>query len=243
MTAVGTVVVIAAAGAVAAPAATAAPVGTPGASSPSAVPAEQRAALEAAPGTKAADSSVASASLSQRANREFIVFLLAGDHDNTTPVRVEVRRAGSDKVVAVVDKLTHYYEQGGDSQEPGHTWYQGDDQPLVLDDMTDYEMDVYAKDSAGKEVSRRNAGRATYAVDARIEAKSTQQEFSLDDLDTQVTGSVTAIHPRTGSGCRWRVRWSAPSSVWARPMWRPTPRGASPPPSPPAATRCCRPPP
>ncbi|MFB6522673.1 hypothetical protein [Streptomyces sp. NPDC056401] len=62
--------------------------------------------------------------------------------------------------------------------------------------MGDYELDVYAKDRDGKELGRRNAGRFTYALDARIEAGSSRTEFSLDDLDTRVTGSVTAVHPR-----------------------------------------------
>ncbi|MET9854170.1 hypothetical protein ABZY57_14650 [Streptomyces sp. NPDC006450] len=209
MTAVGTAVVLAAAGALVAPVAHAAGAGSPGASSLSALPAEARASRTAVPGTKAEENPVADATAYPNAENEFIVSV--GDRWETHPVRVEVRRAGTDKVVAVVDRLTKYSEESGDSLEPDRSWFQGDDQPLVLDTMTDYELDVYAEDRDGKELSRRNAGRFTHALDARFEARTSQQEFSLDDLDTQVTGSVTAVHPRTGersplAGARVRTR-------------------------------------
>ncbi|MCY0936132.1 hypothetical protein [Streptomyces sp. H34-S4] len=205
----GTAVVLATVGAITAPAAGAASGGAPGASSPLAVPAEQRAEVAADPGAKAVQDSVPGAGVFQRPNHEFIVW--TQDSGSLTQLRVEVRRAGTDEVVAVVDDLVEYYDMGGDSLEPGTWWNQGDSQPLVLDEMGDYEPDVYAKDTAGKELTRRNAGRFTYALDARIEARSSQQEFSLDDLDTQVTGSVTAVHPRTGerlplSGAMVRAR-------------------------------------
>ncbi|MFE4262452.1 hypothetical protein [Streptomyces sp. NPDC056883] len=182
MTAVGTAVVIAAVGALAAPAASAA------------VPAARQAALAADPEAKSAAIALPAASVRQNQNNQFIVFV---DGNASAPSRVEVRRAGTDKVVAVVDQLTYNDPGPDESGGPFVQWYEGDKQPLVLDDMTDYELDVYAKDGT-TEVSRRNAGRFTYAFDARVEAKSSQQEFSLDDLDTQVTGSVTAVHPRTG---------------------------------------------
>ncbi|MER5487439.1 hypothetical protein ABT024_30090 [Streptomyces sp. NPDC002812] len=169
MTAVGTAVVLTAVGALTAPAAGAAPGAT----------------MDY--GTHAA--------IFARANNEFIVY---ADPSSGTPHRVEVRRAGTDKVVAVVDRLTEHYEESGDSLEPNRRWWQGDDQPLVLDEMGDYELDVYSRDSQGKELTSRNAGRSTYALDAEFEARTSQEEFSLDDLDTQVTGSVTAVHPRTG---------------------------------------------
>ncbi|MFD5146220.1 hypothetical protein [Streptomyces sp. NPDC058401] len=182
MTAVGTAVVIAAVGALAAPAASAA------------VPEARHAALAADPGAKSAEMALPDATVHQNWNDQFIVFV---DADASVPSRVEVRRAGTDKVVAVVDDLTYNNPGPDESGGPSVRWYEGDKQPLVLDDMTDYELDVYTSDGT-REVSRRNAGRFTYALDARVEAKSSRQEFSLDDLDTQVTGSVTAVHPRTG---------------------------------------------
>ncbi|MDD9379595.1 hypothetical protein M8Z33_23650 [Streptomyces sp. ZAF1911] len=132
-------------------------------------------------------------------DNRFIVFTGMQDVSvpGPTPVRVEVRRAGSDKVVAVVDRLDFYFDDGGTSElGDDYRWYQGDGRPLTLDEMGDYELDMYAKDRDGKELGRRNAGRFTYALDARIEAGSSRTEFSLDDLDTRVTGSVTAVHPR-----------------------------------------------
>ncbi|WP_327253395.1 hypothetical protein [Streptomyces sp. NBC_01244] len=192
MTAVGTAVVLTAVGAVTAPAASAA----------------QRAVSASAPDTKALQSSVQDAYIRTRGN-QLVVYLNEGV--NSYPYRVDVRRAGTDKVVAVVDDL-EAWEVNPDPAGPDQGYvYEGVNQPLVLDDMTDYELDVYAKDSQGNELTRRNAGRSTYAFDARIEAKSSQQEFSLDDLDTQVTGTVTAVHPRTGerlplAGARVRAR-------------------------------------
>ncbi|MFF1414824.1 hypothetical protein ACFVX6_34535 [Streptomyces sp. NPDC058289] len=201
MTAVSTAVVLTAMGVVVAPAATAAPPGTPGGSSPSAVPAELRAPLAADTGAKSLESTVPTAGVYKDEDNRFIVFTGYQDANvpAPTPVRVEVRRAGTDKVVAVVDQLTFHFDNGGTSEIGSDTrWYQGDDQPLVLADMGDYELDVYAKDRDGKELSRRNAGRSTYALDARFQASSSRTEFSLDDLDAQVTGSVTAVHPRNG---------------------------------------------
>ncbi|MFI5861167.1 hypothetical protein [Streptomyces sp. NPDC051546] len=196
MTAVGTVVVLAAVGALTAPVASAAPgAGTKGASSPLAASAEQRAHMAGGPGAKKLTGQGPHASIFVRKDNAFIVYV---DRDAGRPHRVEVRRAGTDKVVAVVDRLAEYYEESGDSLEPGRWWFQGDDQPLVLDQMADYELDVYTRDSQGKEVTTRNAGRSTYALDAKFEATTSQEEFSLDDLDTRVTGSVTAVHPRTG---------------------------------------------
>ncbi|MDD9377094.1 hypothetical protein M8Z33_10505 [Streptomyces sp. ZAF1911] len=185
MTAVGTAVALAAVGVLTAPAAHAAP---------GAAPAAQRALPAADPEAKALGSRGVYASFFQRANNEFIVYV----DGITKPSRVEVRRAGTDKVVAVVDDLTYYEEGAGESGVEGRDWFQGDKQPLVLDDMADYELDVYAKPANGPEAAFRNAGRSTYALAARFEAKSSRQEFSLDALDTQVTGSVTAVHPRTG---------------------------------------------
>ncbi|MFF1414286.1 hypothetical protein ACFVX6_31600 [Streptomyces sp. NPDC058289] len=182
MTAVGTAVVIAAVGALAAPAASAA------------VPAARQAALASDPEAKSVAISLPAASVRRNQNNQFVVFV---DAHASAPTRVEVRRAGTDKVVAVVDELTYKDPGPDESGGPSYQWYEGDKQPLVLDDIGDYELDVYAKDGT-TEVSRRNAGRFTYAIDARVEAKSSRQEFSLDDLDTQVTGTVTAIHPRTG---------------------------------------------
>ncbi|MCX4779157.1 hypothetical protein [Streptomyces sp. NBC_01264] len=179
MTAVGTAVVLTAVGALAAPAAHAAP----GAAPVSAAADAEAKAAKAASGVYA--------SIFQRAHNEFAVYL----DDVWLPKRVEVRRAGTDKVVAVVDDLTYHQEDSGESGVEGRDWYEGD-KPLVLDDMADYELDVYS--GANGDVITRSAGRSTYALDARIEAKSSQQEFSLDDLDTQVTGTVTAVHPRTG---------------------------------------------
>ncbi|MER5483227.1 hypothetical protein ABT024_08415 [Streptomyces sp. NPDC002812] len=201
MTAVGTAVVLASMGAVVAPAAIAAPPGTPGASSPAAVPAELRTQPATDTGAKSLETGVPTAGIFRDERNRFIVF--TGDQDvyawPPTPVRVEVRRAGSDKVVAVIDRLTYYFEDRGTSETEGdYGWYQGDEQPLLLDAIGDYELDVYAKDRDGKELVRRNAGRSTYAVDARFEASSGQTDFSLDDLDTQVTGTVTAVHPRRG---------------------------------------------
>ncbi|MFF3216391.1 hypothetical protein ACFYYB_37960 [Streptomyces sp. NPDC002886] len=199
MTAVGTAVVLTAVGALVAPAASAAP-GT-AANAP-------RAASAAAPETKAG-STVPTAGIRQRGPGELVVHLENGT--NATPYRVDVRKAGTARVVAVVDTFARY-EVNPDPNGPdeGH-WYVGEAQPLVLEEMTDYELDVFARDSEGKELSRRNAGRSTYAFDAKIEAKSSQAEFSLDDLDTQVTGTVTALHPRTGqrlplAGARVRAR-------------------------------------
>ncbi|MCM1969144.1 hypothetical protein [Streptomyces sp. G1] len=201
MTAVGTAVVIAAVGALAAPAASAA------------VPAARQTALTSDPEAKSAELALPAASVRQNQNNQFIVFV---DANASAPSRVEVRRAGTDKVVAVVDDLTFNDPGPDESGGPSVQWYEGDKQPLVLDDMTDYELDVYAKDGT-TEVSRRNAGRFTYAFDARVEAKSSQQEFSLDDLDTQVTGTVTAIHPRTGerlplTGAKVRARLGSGSA-------------------------------
>ncbi|MDD9377093.1 hypothetical protein M8Z33_10500 [Streptomyces sp. ZAF1911] len=182
MTAVGTAVVIAAVGALAAPAASAA------------VPAARQAALAADPEAKSAAIALPAAWVRQNQNNQFIVFV---DAKASAPSRVEVRLAGTDKVVAVVDQLTYVDMGPSESGGPVVDWYEGDKQPLVLADVGDYELDVYAKDGT-TEVSRRNAGRFTHAIDARIEAKSSRQEFSLDALDTQVTGTVTAVHPRTG---------------------------------------------
>ncbi|MFF1414277.1 hypothetical protein ACFVX6_31555 [Streptomyces sp. NPDC058289] len=96
----------------------------------------------------------------------------------------------------MVDDFMMYMDHGMENY--GREWFVGESQPLVLDEMSDYELDLYARDSQGNELSGRNAGRSTYAIDARVEAKAAKQEFSLDDLGTQVTGSVTAVHPRTG---------------------------------------------
>ncbi|MER5487459.1 hypothetical protein ABT024_30190 [Streptomyces sp. NPDC002812] len=182
MTAVGTAVVIAAVGALAAPAASAA------------VPAARQTALTSDPEAKSAAIAVPGASVRKNEKNEFIVIV---DGRGSTPSRVEVRRAGTDKVVAVVDELTLRDPGPDESGGPSNQWYEGDKQPLVLADVGDYELDVYAKDGT-TEVSRRNAGWFTYGSDARVEAKSSQQEFSLDDRDTQVTGTVTAVHPHTG---------------------------------------------
>lgn len=198
MTAVGTAVVLTSMGALAAPAAHAAP---------GAAPEALRAVSAADPGTKAG-STVPNARIRENGPGEMVVHL--EDGTDATPYRVEVRKAGTTQVVAVVDKFTEY-EVNPDPVGPNlGYWYVGK-QPLVLDEMTDYELDVFARDSAGKELTRRNAGRSTYALDARIEAKSSQAEFSLDDLDTQVTGTVTAVHPRTGkrlplAGARVRAK-------------------------------------
>ncbi|WP_407837509.1 hypothetical protein ACE1OC_15400 [Streptomyces sp. DSM 116496] len=187
MTAVGTAVVIAAVGALAAPAAHAAP---------GSAPAARQAALTSDPETKSVPVAGKGATIRQHANGRFLVEV---DHEdssaNQTLARVEVRRAGTDKVVAVVDRFTSYYDNRGTSERwDDRSWYQGDDQPLVLDEMGDYELDVYTR-SGG---IHRSAGRSTYAEAARFEVKSSRQEFSLDALDTQVTGTVTAVHPRTG---------------------------------------------
>ncbi|MFE4262785.1 hypothetical protein [Streptomyces sp. NPDC056883] len=199
MTAVGTAVVIAAVGALAAPAAHAAP---------GVAPAAGQAALTSDPEVKSVPVEVGRASIERHANGQFIVHIDYSDNNmNPSVARVEVRRAGTDKVVAVVDRFTDYYDNMGTSERwDDRDWYQGDDQPLVLDEMGDYELDVYDNGPV-----RRNAGRSTYALDARVEAKSSRQEFTLDALDTQLTGSVTAVHPRTGerlplTGARLRAR-------------------------------------
>ncbi|WP_407838621.1 hypothetical protein ACE1OC_23245 [Streptomyces sp. DSM 116496] len=183
MTAVGTAVVIAAVGALAAPAASAA------------VPAARQTALASELEAKSVAMSLPAARVRQDPNNTYIVVV---DASSQRPDRVEVRRAGTDKVVAVVDDLSDHIEFPDESGGPSQFSYEGDKQPLVLADIGYYELDVYVKDGNGNELSRRNAGQFTYALDARIEAKSSQQEFSLDDLDTQVTGSVTAVHPHTG---------------------------------------------
>ncbi|MCM1969145.1 hypothetical protein [Streptomyces sp. G1] len=198
MTAVGTAVALAAVGVMTAPTANAA-----------ATPAARQAALTSDPETKSVPVEVGDASIQQRANNRFVVHIEGGQ--NTRPYRVEVRRAGTDKIVAVVDSLTYYDDYDEEMGYGTRHWYVGDKQPLVLDDMTDYELDVYARDHKGNELTRRNAGRSTYAIDARVEAASSRQEFSLDALTTQVTGTVTAIHPRTGerlplTGARVRAR-------------------------------------
>ncbi|MFF3216671.1 hypothetical protein ACFYYB_39375 [Streptomyces sp. NPDC002886] len=190
MTAVGTAVVLMATGAaLATPAtaapATAAPFGTAGDT-----------------GTKGLESAVPAATVHKTKDGRFIVSTSWQRYDgpDPTPVRVEVRRAGTDKVVAVIDRFTENFDDGGTSEGGDDwKWYEADDQPLVLDEMGDYELDVYAEDRNGKELSRRNAGRCTYALDARFQASSSRTEFSLDHLDTKVTGTVTAVHPRTGA--------------------------------------------
>ncbi|WP_407838620.1 hypothetical protein ACE1OC_23240 [Streptomyces sp. DSM 116496] len=187
MTAVGTAVALAAVGALTAPAAHAAP---------GAAPAARQAALTSDPETKSLEVTVGDASIRQRTDKTFVVHIEGGE--NATPYRVDVRRAGTDKIVAVVDSLKYYSDYDEEMGYGTRHWYVGDKQPLVLADMTDYELDVYARDYKGNELPRRNAGRSTYAIDARVEAKSSRQEFSLDAIDTQVTGTVTAIHPRTG---------------------------------------------
>ncbi|MFE4262451.1 hypothetical protein [Streptomyces sp. NPDC056883] len=184
MTAVGTAVALAAVGVLTAPAAHAAP---------GAAPAARQAALTSDPDVKSVPVEVGSAGFEVDGTT---FSLYVGGGYNARPYRVEVRRAGADKVVAVVDNLTRHEDGIGESGTTGKVWYTSG--PLVLDDMADYELDVYARDYKGNEVTRRNAGRSTYALAARFEAKSSRQEFSLDALDTQVTGSVTAVHPRTG---------------------------------------------
>ncbi|MDD9378520.1 hypothetical protein M8Z33_18030 [Streptomyces sp. ZAF1911] len=195
MTAVGTAVVIAAVGALAAPAAHAAPGVAP-------------AALTADPETKSVPATVEDASIRHQMNGQFHVEVERKDGSNPNLARVEVRRAGTVKVLAVVDRFTDNYDNKGTSERwDDRSWWQGDAQPLVLDEMGDYELDVYDKNGG----VRRNAGRSTYAEQAQVEVKSSRQEFSLDALDTQVTGSVTAVHPRTGerlplTGARLRAR-------------------------------------
>lgn len=209
MTAVATAVVFATVGATMAPAAVAA-TGTPGGSAVPDAPPEVLAKLAAEPETKAALRPGAGAYRDAGTNR-FIAYL---DAQWGNPVRVEVRRVGSDEVVAVVDEFEYVDGGTGESGVPDDpSWYYGA-KPFVLDAMADYEMDIYTKDHTGKEQSSRSAGRFTYALDARFEAQSGQQEFSLDDLDTTVTGSVTAVDPTTGerkplAGARVRARLGA----------------------------------
>ncbi|MER5483765.1 hypothetical protein ABT024_11160 [Streptomyces sp. NPDC002812] len=199
MTAVGTAVVIAAVGALAAPAAHAVP---------GAATAAGQAAVTSDPETKSVPAAVEDASIRHQQNGQFHVEVEREGGSNPNLARVEVRRAGTVKVLAVVDRFTENYDNKGTSERwDDRAWWQGEAQPLVLDEMGDYELDVYDKNGG----VRRNAGRSTYAEQAQVEVKSSRQEFSLDALDTQVTGSVTAVHPRTGerlplAGARVRAR-------------------------------------
>lgn len=223
MTAVATAVVLATVGATVAPTAMAA-TGTPGGTSAPDAPAEllaelaERAQPSAGPATKAGmDPNVGA--FRRAGTNEFIVYF--EDDWSTSAVRVDVRRVGSDEVVAVVDTFDYWDGSSGESGVPDDpSYYVGNDDPLVLDAMGDYELDVVTKDRNGQEQTRRSAGRFTYALDAKFEVQSSQEEFSLDDLDTTVTGSVTAVDPTTGerkplagAAVRAQLGWGAANVI------------------------------
>lgn len=121
--------------------------------------------------------------------------VMVGDH-NVAPTRVDVRPVGSDVVVATLDKFWYESDTVG-SEEPDTGWYAAHDE-LRLDGMGDYELDVYVPSDGGGVAGRKGAGRFTYALDPKLDVASDQKQFSLDDLDATATGSVTAVHPRTG---------------------------------------------
>ncbi|MFJ7272832.1 hypothetical protein ACIQV3_40490 [Streptomyces sp. NPDC099050] len=123
-------------------------------------------------------------------------FRVMVDDHKVAPTRVDVRPVGSDVVVATLDEFQYESDTVG-SGEPDIGWYEANDE-LRLDGMGDYELDVYVPANGGGVVGRKAAGRFTYALDPKLEVASDQKEFSLDDLGTNATGSVTAVHPLTG---------------------------------------------
>ncbi|MFZ3500054.1 hypothetical protein ACODT5_43755 [Streptomyces sp. 5.8] len=113
--------------------------------------------------------------------------------DDTTmdPVRLDVRRAGTTEVVQSITQFKMFSE--GD-----YSYWDSD--PIVLDAVGFYEVDLHAKDPiTGQEGSRSGSKKFFYGPDAVIDIASSKQEFTLDSRGAVATGRVTAKDPKTGA--------------------------------------------
>ncbi|MCJ0873150.1 hypothetical protein [Streptomyces sp. AP-93] len=114
------------------------------------------------------------------------------DDTNMDPVRLDVRRAGTTEVVQSITTFKKFTEHDDYSY-----W---DSDPIVLDAVGFYEVDLHAKDPAtGQEGSRSGSGKFFYGPDAVIDIASSKQEFTLDSRGAVATGRVTAKDPKTGA--------------------------------------------
>ncbi|WP_328299367.1 hypothetical protein OG389_17140 [Streptomyces sp. NBC_00435] len=214
LTVIGTTVALAvsgAVGAVAAPAAgtpapTPAPVSAPDAAvAPDAPEAPEETAVPTAPGVPvgkklslqrvaaAGETGVPQANVTVPYVDKYQALLNKTSMD---PVRIDIRPAGSTKVVLSVSKFRLVREDGSSAEDTFH-W---ESDPIVLDALGTYEVDVYAKNPVtGEQGSRSDSRKFLYAPGASMDLSSSKEEFSLDGLSAVATGRITAKDPKTGA--------------------------------------------